>query len=85
MRHEITSAPCLRVTVMDYDPLRNKAIPSTKLCHKAIVAAEHYALTRNSFYWRDKDRRTVTFYPTWNARYAKLYRRVLKVFNQYLP
>ena len=85
MKHKITAISALRVTAYEFDPFKKKDIPMTKICHKASVAAEHYALTRNAHWWRVHDGQTVTFYSSWLARYDKLNRRVLKVFQKYLP
>ena len=83
MKHEVRSIPCLRVTAIGYDSLKERDVPMTKICHKAKVAAEHYAITRVYRWWSlTRPKRQHADYIPYKD---KLERRVLKVFKRYLP
>ena len=86
MKHQIKSIPCLRVTAIGYDPMKCKEAPSTKICHKAKVAAEHYATIRVYRWWNlTATTRHSRNYVSYKEKLDKLERRALKVFQKYLP
>lgn len=87
MKGKIEPVPTFKITAIGYDPITQTEIPQTKTVRKAKPAAEFYAITRSYNWWHRKghlytgpDR-----HERYSDRSAKLYRRVLKVFNQYLP
>ena len=83
MKHKITAIPALRVTAIGYNSLTEKDVPMTKICHKAKVAADHYAITRVYRWWcLTRPKRQHADYIPYKD---KLERRVLKVFQKYLP
>lgn len=87
MKHQIKAIPCLKVTAIGHDPVKNKDYPCSKICHKATVAADHYALVRN-YHWHytsPLNRAKKKQLDDCNQRLFKLERRVLKVFQKYLP
>lgn len=81
--HRVQPIPCLRVTPIGYDSFKNRDVPVSKICHKASVAAEHYAITRVYRWWHlTRPKRQHADYIPYQQ---KLERRVLRVFKQYLP
>lgn len=83
MKHQIKAIPALRVTAIGYDPVKGKDVPVSKICHKAKVAAEHYATTRTYSWWHKASRQRTVF--DYAGYFAALERRSLKVFQKYLP
>jgi hypothetical protein len=83
----VRSVPCLRITVKTASLLGDWKNTSSKTCRQARVAAEFYARTKNHEWWSNTGHLTKRpdRYTEKDARYDRLYRRVLQVFKQYLP
>ncbi len=80
----MTPVQVFRLTV--HTTSRGKTTQVTKRVSKAIQAADFYALHNNHAWWETIGHTaTQNRYQTLDARYDRLHRRALKVFQQYLP
>jgi hypothetical protein len=85
MKHKITPVKALTVTV--YTIYQGKIVPRTKTVRKAKMAAEWYASAKTYEWWQKNGslNSRPSAYSACNAREIRLYRRVLPIFQQYLP
>jgi hypothetical protein len=85
MKHKVTPVKALAVTVHCF--YLGEYLPRTKTVRKAVKAAEFYAST-SCYSWWNKTGHLISrpdAYEDWRDREARMLRRVLPIFQQYLP
>lgn len=86
MKTELTPIPCIRLTVYVKNKRNGKWNKSSKICHTAEIATDHYVKLKHYEWWSSKGcLYNDNTYERADRRMFRLRRRALKIFQQYLP
>jgi hypothetical protein len=95
MKTIVKPIPCLKITLYTNLGYRRSIAQRTQICYKAVAAAKFFSSYKHAD-WTDKVRLAESWGNSTRSeflasvkhsdlRYERLYRRALKVFQNYLP